>query len=118
MTKERTNFYIFGQIFAGLAGALTIILITLSFIFGTLVGGTVFLTWLFSGGFGIAKTIWLVISIIAGILLLLIAVGSSFGDLSSLLIGLLTIVLGVFQPGISLVLAIIAGILFIIDAIA
>jgi hypothetical protein len=118
MTRERTNFYLFGQIFAGLAGVLTIVLIILSFILGILGGGVGFLSWLLSGGFGLANTLWLIIALVSGILLLIIAIGSSFGNTSSFLIGLLTIILGIFQPGLSLILAIIAGIMFIIDAIA
>lgn len=119
MTKERTTFYYIGQILAGLAGLLTIVFVILAFIGGIInIGGNAFLQWLLSGGFGLTGTIWLIIAIICAIVLLIIAIGSAFKQVNGIIIGIIVLLLGIFQPGIAAILCLIACISFIIDGIA
>ena len=117
--KKHTNFYVFGQILAGLAGILTIVLIILTFIGGILVfGGGAIWNWLLSGGFGLVGNIWWILAIICGILLLIIAIGSAFKSINGIITGIIVLLLAIFQPGFSCILALIAAVMFIIDGIA
>ncbi len=119
MTKERTTFYYIGQVLAGLAGLLTIVFIVLAFVGVVInIGGNVFLQWLINGGFGLTGNVWLIVSIVCAVVLLIITIGSAFREVNGIIIGIIVLLLGIFQPGIAGILCLVACICFIIDGIA
>jgi hypothetical protein len=110
---RKSDLYRIAEVMAAIAGILGIV-----FSIFSLAGQPIGLGWIWVGGFGFTGFVWFLVGLICSILLLLVGLGSLFTKSETVIAGIVVIILSLFVPGIAEIIGIIAGVLFIIDAIA